>query len=147
MPAPARRLRGAHHLAALAAAVLTQAAWAQPAPKAVGELLDRGGMQLSSADLRALLAGASMRGTGLEGRPFELMMSPDGRLSGVVGFERVDATGIWLVDDQDRLCVDMVWAKEQPLKRCFPWFRLGEQYFQALGTDRGKALMPRTVAR
>lgn len=145
--APGPRLGAARTLAALAAAMVAASATAQPAPKAVGELLDRGGVQLAAADVRALLAGASMRGNGEEGRPFELFMAPDGRLNGVVGFARVEAKGTWLVDDQNRLCVDMVWSKGQPLKRCHPWYRLGEQHFQAFDADRGAALMPRTVAK
>lgn len=147
MPAPARRLRGARHLAALAAAVLTQAAWAQPAPKVLGELLDRGGTPVAAPDVRALIAGATMSGNGVEGRPFDLFMAADGRLTGVVGFARVEAKGTWQVDDQARLCVDLVWGKDQPLKRCFAWFRLGEQYFEAQDGGRGAVLMERRVAR
>lgn len=145
--APFPRFVAARTLAALAAAMVAAGAAAQPAPKAVGELLDRGGTQLAAADVRALLAGASMRGNGEEGRPFELFMAPDGRLNGVVGFARVEAKGTWLVDDQNRLCVDMVWSKSEPLKRCHPWYRLGEQHFQAFDADRGATLMPRTVAK
>ena len=139
---------GARWLAAVCVAVLGTAAWAQQAPKVVGELLDRGGSRVAAQDMRSLVTGASVSGNGQEGRPFNLHLAADGSVNGVAGFARVEARGTWDVDDRALLCLKIAWGSgAESRSRYFPWFKLGEQYFESPGTDHGSVLMLRTVSK
>lgn len=139
---------GVRWLAVASVVVLGPAAWAQQAPKSVGDLLDRGGSRVAAQDMRSLVTGASVSGNGLGGGPFILRLAADGRVNGVAGFARVEVNGTWEVDDKGQLCLKVSWSSgAESRSRCFPWFKLGEQYFESPLADHGSALMPRIVSR
>ncbi|MBL8323532.1 MAG: hypothetical protein JNJ89_01100 [Rubrivivax sp.] len=148
-PHPRERTSGKAARAFFAmAALFCAGAVAQPAPATIGEALDQGGAQLSAAEVKALLTGARIAGLGgARQAPFELNLSGDGRLSGVVGRARLNATGTWTVNDQGQLCTVVSWSSGESASACAHWFKLGGSYFTSVMTTRDAVAMARTVTK
>lgn len=81
------------------------------AQSTVGEVLDKGGRFLTSAELKVLLTGAKFSGENNSGHPLELNLRADGSIDGMAifvgknGRHRNDpVAGTWAVDDKDCYC-------------------------------------------
>jgi hypothetical protein len=111
----------------------------------VGELLEKGGMQTTKAEIIALMPMKTQskwpNGQGEE----ELFFSVDGKITGS-GYHFQSRTnspveGAWTVDESGKFCVPKRftgWGSSTNL--CWYAFRLGENYFGALKTDSDSKL-------
>ena len=123
-------------------------------PRTVGQLLDRGGKQLTREEVAEILSGAMVSGIQFD-RPevtFQNLFKPDGTVRGNatnrnVRFGEVTLEGTWAVDDQGRLCTDLRNSQGTRLQFCTAYFLLDGAYHGAKTADRSAEVYRRDVKR
>lgn len=110
------------------------------AQSTVGELLEKGGKQLSKDDVTALMpARFEMVWPNRQGEE-ELVLSADGKISGK-GYHyssrsESPATGQWRLEDDGRLCAPKTFtAWNSSTNQCWYVYSLNNEYYGALKKD------------
>jgi hypothetical protein len=123
------------------------------AQNTLGEVLDAGGKKLTKEEILAAVAGANISGPTQGGGSMQADYKSDGTFSGsqqtTAGKGR-GRFGTWTVDDSGMYCTEITIAGAitQPDKSCGYLFKLGDQYFVAVGSDdRGARVLPRTIKK
>jgi hypothetical protein len=124
-------------------------------PKTLGELLDKGAKRLDAAELKALIPGATTKGTTIGGRlDVETSYEPDGTARGRFwgGHPEMPPSfqGTWNINEQGQMCIDFLAAERSigRMKGCGWWWRLNGVYYIAGGSeDRGAVVRSRKVTR
>lgn len=117
----------------------------EAAVRSVAELRQAGGSQLSAAETKQLLTGATVESTSGVGRKRTFDNSAKGTLyaiseGGSGAFtQAIRATGDWSVREDGAYCVKVPWKTEVE-EWCRFVFRLGDRYFLAGKTDDAATL-------
>jgi hypothetical protein len=123
------------------------------AQNTLGEVLDAGGKKLTKEEIVAAVAGANISGPTQAGGSMQADYKSDGTFSGsqqtTAGKGR-GRFGTWTVDDSGMYCTEITvtGAITQSDKSCGYLFKLGDQYFIAVGSDdRGARVLARTIKK
>ncbi len=116
------------------------------AQSTVGELLDKGGKQWQKADYEGMFpARLQYRWPNGQGEG-DLVFTADGQLSGseyhYASRSESPATGTWKVEDDGKFCAPKemkAWRSRTNL--CWYSFRLGDEQFMSLTTERDAKLL------
>lgn len=134
-------MKTAHMVAMGMALAVAQQAWAQ---SNVGELLDKGGKQLSKEQiLEKMKNGSRFSGSSQSGASLNLELKADKSLSGNVSSPRGTSGvfGTWDVEDSGRVCVNyVVQAINSRDQTCSFQYLLGSVRYSAKGTDRSESV-------
>ena len=122
----------------------------QAARMTVGDLTSKGGKRLAASEMKALLAGATLKGSTQHGN-WTSTQKADGKYSGQ--FSRYQGGtrnfhGDWYVDDSGRNCaVDKTRPNQSPV--CTYYYELDGRYFatEAANPDVGTVLEDRIVMK
>jgi hypothetical protein len=99
---------------------------ADEAPRTVGELQAKGGVQLDRQTMLALISGAVVSGESLvPGTRYELAYAPDGAAKGYIGSSSNSAVGTWEITERGKLCSVLRDATNREHRTCVYWFQLG----------------------
>lgn len=123
-------------------------------PKTFGELLDKGAKRLDAAELKALMTGATSKGTTFGGQlDMETTFAPDGSAKGRFwgGHPEMPPhySGTWNINEPGQLCIDML-ADPRGIgrfKACGPWYALDGVYYIPQSGERSAVVRKRTVTR
>jgi hypothetical protein len=120
-------------------------------PANLGEILDKGAKRLEAGMLKALVTGAKVEGKSFKGRTeIEFTYQADGKVTGRVWYTHPDVSpavnGTWSINDQGRLCVDLMGGWGQ-FKGCNPWYSVNNVYYSAESDDRSAFARMRKVKR
>jgi hypothetical protein len=121
----------------------------------LGELLDKGAKRLDAAELKALLTGATARGTTFGGKlDVETTFESDGKASGRTwgGYPDVSPfyRGTWTINEKGQICVDLIMSDPRvpPAKGCSFYFILNNNaYYIAASDDRSAVVRSRKITR
>ena len=119
----------------------------------VGEVLDRGGVQLSREELSKLLPGAMLSGPTETGDQSSGEIAGDGGISGTVRTASGRSggySGKWLVNAAGQFCHDVkisVGRHNSTDSGCTYFFRLGKRYFVAETVERTAHVLARTIVK
>lgn len=134
-------MKAAHIFAIGMVLAVVQQTWAQ---SNVGELLDKGGKQLSKEEiLEKLKNGGKFSGSTRSGASLNLELKVDKSLSGNASSPRgtTGVFGTWEVEDSGRVCVNYVLqALNNRDQACSYQYLLGSERFSAKGTDRSESV-------
>ena len=116
----------------------------------VGELLAKGGRQLSGAQVKGLFDGAVMEGVD-GGTVWREMSFPDGKVTGQTRMSAdnsIDYQGTWWVDEQGRRC----WVNERFVgyaPNCMYYYLLDGRYYvsEADPSRKNAALEVRRISK
>ena len=113
------------------------------------DLVDRGGRKLDKEQLRQLVTGATVNGFQSNARTYRNLYKADGTVTGG-GVNVVDGgnynswQGTWRIDDDARICIDVLNAFGNRVQGCNPYYLLDGKYFS--GSSTGVA-RPLTIER
>jgi hypothetical protein len=117
-------------------------------------LLDRGAQRVGGAELQALVLGATMSGLILRENSrveFEIAYAGDGtlngRLYGLSPHTSPAVQGTWTVDDEGRLCTNIVTMASGHQKTCIPFYKLENTYYAASSDAASAVVRPRKIQR
>jgi len=116
----------------------------------VGELLAKGGRQLTGPQLKSLFERAVMEGAD-GSTTWREMSFPDGKVTGQTRMSAnltIDYQGTWWIDEQGRRCwINDRYAGHTP--SCMYYYLLDGRYYASDGgpTSRGATLEPRRITR
>ena len=120
----------------------------------LGELLDKGAKRLDAAEFKALIPGATSKGTTIGGRlDMETAYSADGTATGRSwgGHPEMPPSysGTWSINEQVQLCVDFMAAERTigRMKACGWWYSFNGVYYIAASEDRGAVIRTRKMQR
>lgn len=124
-------------------------------PKTLGELLDKGAKRLDAAEMKALVTGATTKGTTSGGRlDMETTFSADGTAAGRFwgGHPEMPPlyNGTWSINEQGQLCIDLMAAERSigRMKGCGWWYSLNGVYYVSFGSEeRTSVVRSRKVTR
>lgn len=120
----------------------------------LGELLDKGAKRLDGAEVKALLAGATVRGTTIGGQlDSETTLADDGKMSGRFWGGHPEMPphfrGTWHVNDQGHQCFEGI-ADARGIgqfKGCSRWYSLNDAYYISVSDDRSAVVRMRKIKR
>jgi hypothetical protein len=118
-------------LAVLLLAVLgvPGAAWAQ---YKISEIVAKGGQVMTADQIRAEIVGTRVSGVSENGFQFELQLSRDGKLEGIVYTPRGPSgmVGTWMLNQRNQICTEFVFtASGNKGKRCNWYWKAGDEYY------------------
>jgi hypothetical protein len=124
-------------------------------PKTLGELLDKGAKRLDGVELKALIPGATTKGTTIGGRlDVETSYASDGTARGRFwgGHPEMPPLfhGTWNINEQGQMCIDFMAAERSigRMKGCGWWYSLNGVYYITGGSDdRNGVVRSRKVSR
>jgi hypothetical protein len=137
---------------AVACAVVVCGAQAQQ-KMTLGDLQDRGARKLTSEEIKALVAGATLAGAQGGNFPevtFENVYAADGSVTGKAWRSGVLFTtikGKWSIDQGGQLCSDLLNDRQDKIAGCFSFYALGNNYYAARGDTRSAEANQRTIKR
>lgn len=119
----------------------------------LGEMLDRGAKRLSPAEMRSLIAGATI--SGVQGGNFPdvtytNVYSSDGAVAGNAWKSKVWFTkikGTWSVNDSGQLCVDLMNDRQEKVAGCQSLYVLEGRYYATRSDARDAEANWRTLSR
>lgn len=133
------------------ACLLAAFAGAAHAQYRLSEILDKGGKRLSGEEVRALLVGATVTGTALNGAQFESHYTADGKMAGTVAsMQGMSGTvGAWNIGEKGDLCTEFTVTRSgAQFKGCMFYFKAGDEYFSSTSDgDRNANAAKRNVRR
>ena len=119
-----------------------------PAAKLTDLELAKGGQRLSAAEVKELIAGATIRGSNQNG-DFYMKFAPDGTFRGHSANYRGDSnsfSGDWRIDSDGRACsVNRSLAGSQ--ERCSVYYGLNTKYYAGANSSEGTVLDERNFTR
>jgi hypothetical protein len=120
-------------------------------PSTVGELLQQGGKQMNSAEIKQRFAGATVNGTAMGTRDskFQLRYMPDGSAAGEGSSPggSTKITGTWSTNADDQYCQDLRTGFGSSIKGCFYYFAIGDRLFAAPTTEKSAPVYERELTK
>jgi hypothetical protein len=122
-------------------------------PATVGEILDKGGQQLTKDEAIKLVTGATISGISMNSPDFktEYTYKSDGSMSGgalrTSGPGSTSVNGRWRVNDDGQLCTDRTTSSGRNDVYCDHYFSLGGKYYGSRSTDKGALAVEREIKR
>ena len=116
-----------------------------------GEVLDKGGKQLSKDELQTLISGSLWQGTSENGITYKIDMKPDQTLNGTGTNARGSGavTGTWNITDRNQICTRLTLVNlNQTSESCRFLYQIDNDYFASpTQSDRARQVTKRTYTR
>ena len=98
----------------------------------VSEVVAKGGQVMTAEQIRAEIVGATIGGYTENGFQFELKLTADGKLDGMMYTPRGSSgmIGTWAISGKNQICTKVktiVWGNE--ISRCVWYWKAGNEYF------------------
>jgi hypothetical protein len=116
----------------------------------VGDLTSKGAKKLTSAELKPLLSGATLKGAASNtGNPFEMVTGPDGTFKGTVrtGQGPFAFDGTWRVNEKDQYCTDIKTSGARQTSSCAYLYSVDGKHYMAEAEGPSAPALERTISR